>query len=254
MVVEQLAKNSKLTLKISDVVKLYKAGMSTADIAGKTNVSIRYINLVLKNNNVERRPRGSWKRQYTLNEDYFKTWSNNMAYILGFFVASKDTQTISIAQKEIEILNSIKTELKSEHPIIQNKKTGVYMLMLNSKIMRKDIIEIHGINPNKCLNLKFPKIPAEFMSHFVRGYFDGDGCIYKDKYFVNIVGGSKSFMESLVKILASQNINAVIKSFEHHYRVYISGDDPIKKFSAWIYKDKELYLQRKYIRFHKENK
>lgn len=38
-----------------------------------------------------------------MNEDYFKTWSNNMAYILGFFIAddtvARDMQSISFAQK-----------------------------------------------------------------------------------------------------------------------------------------------------------
>jgi DNA-binding transcriptional regulator WhiA len=176
-----------------------------------------------------------------------------MAYILGFFVADglvdKDNQLISIAQKEKEILEKIKIELGSDQPLRQNKNTGVYMLNLSSKIMKNDIINLHGIMPNKSLDVKFPYVPEVYLSHFIRGYFDGDGCIYKNKNFVNIVGGSLDFMESLMAIFSKHNFHPVLKTFDKHYRVYISGIENIKRFSSWIYQDKELYLQRKYDRF-----
>ena len=48
---------------------------------------------------------GSWKRKYDITEDYFKTWSNNMAYILGFIAADgviqKENQCVSISQKKV---------------------------------------------------------------------------------------------------------------------------------------------------------
>ncbi|PFJ83212.1 hypothetical protein COI97_30425, partial [Bacillus cereus] len=69
------------------------------------NVSARYIRMVLTDNNVPRRAIGSWKRKYGITEDYFKTWSNNMAYILGFIVAD------GVIQKESYILENIKKEL-----------------------------------------------------------------------------------------------------------------------------------------------
>ena len=69
------------------------------------NVSARYIRMVLSDNNVPRRAIGSWKRKYDITEDYFKTWSNNMAYILGFIAADgaipKENQCVSISQKKV---------------------------------------------------------------------------------------------------------------------------------------------------------
>lgn len=246
---------SRRTMEIEEMINLYLAGHGTKEIAEVANVTPRYVNLVLSKNNIEKRPFGHWKRQYQLNENYFKTWSNNMAYIFGFFVADgvvdKDNQLISIAQKEKEILEKIKIEIGSDQPLKQNKNTGVYMLNLSSKIMKNDIINLHGIMPNKSLDVKFPYVPEEYLSHFIRGYFDGDGCIYENKNFVNIVGGSLDFMESFMVIFSKQNFHPVLKKFDKHYRVYISGHDNIKRFSSWMYQDKELYLQRKYDRFHK---
>lgn len=78
---------SKCTMEKSEIIKLYLDGSSTSDIANLANVTSRYVRMVLTDNNVEMRARGSWKRKYDINEDFFKTWSNNMAYILGFFIA-----------------------------------------------------------------------------------------------------------------------------------------------------------------------
>lgn len=184
----------KRTLETEEIIKLYKSGVSTEKIGARANVSARYIRMLLNANNIKMRPHGSWKRKYSLNEDYFKTWSNNMAYILGFFIAdgmvARDTQMISFSQKEKYILKNIRYEMKSNHPIIKNKKTGIYILNLNSKIMRKDLIKLQGVMPNKAHQIKFPDVPNQFLSHFIRGFFDGDGFVTYEKYFVSIVGGS----------------------------------------------------------------
>ena len=246
----------KRTLETKEIIKRYEDGESTTEIARLASVSPRYIRMLLKDNNVEMRPRGSWKRKYTLNEDYFKTWSNNMAYILGFFIAdgtiARDLQFVSLSQKEEYILDDIKRELGSNHPIYKNKKTGVYILNLNSQIIKKDLIEIHGVKPNKSSTIEFPYVPREYMSHFIRGYFDGDGFVKYEKYFVSFVGGSKSFMKSLRMEIESNGFETNYTEHNTHFRVYISGRKTIKLFSDWMYKNKGLYLKRKYEAFQKE--
>jgi intein/homing endonuclease len=247
--------DNKRILSIEDIIKLYQNGKGTSEIANIANISLRRVNQILTKENVEKRAFGYWKRQYTVNEDYFKNWSNNMAYILGFFVADGlidgKNQLISFSQKDREILEKIKAELGSNQPLTQNKRTGVFMLNISSKIMKMDLMEIHGIMPNKSKVVKFPHVPKEYLSHFIRGYFDGDGCIYKDRHFINIVGGSLDFMESLVEIFSNQGLGPILKSFGKHYRVYISGFHNIKNFANWIYHEKEIYLRRKFERFEK---
>lgn len=86
--------------------------------------------MVLSDSNVPRRAIGSWKRKYDINENYFKTWSNNMAYILGFIAADgviqKENQCVSISQKESYILEDIKKELNTNQPLYQNKNRRIY--------------------------------------------------------------------------------------------------------------------------------
>ncbi|MBJ8028566.1 LAGLIDADG family homing endonuclease [Bacillus cereus group sp. N21] len=197
------------------MIKLYLEGESTSNIAKLANVSPRYIRMILADNKVERRARGSWKRKYNLNEDYFKHWSNNMAYILGFFIAdgviTKDNQTVSISQKDSRILEDIKIELNSNQPLYQNKNTGVYMLNLNSKIMKNDLMDLHGIMPCKSYDLQFPFVPKEYLHHFIKGYFDGDG-----------------YVNSLIQTLQEQNLKPNFINKKTHFRVILSGRKTIK--------------------------
>ncbi|TPV42230.1 LAGLIDADG family homing endonuclease [Bacillus dicomae] len=250
-------KNSKCKLSKSEIIHLYAEGKSTSEIAMLANVSARYIRMVLSDSNVPRRAIGSWKRKYDITENYFKMWSNNMAYILGFIVADgaipKENQCVSISQKESYILEDIKKELKTNQPLYQNKKTGVYMLNINSKTIKDDLMNIHGIRPCKSFNIEFPFVPEEYLHHFVRGYFDGDGHVNSHKYFVSFVGGSYNFMNSFKDILENNKFQLSFVDKEKQYRIYLSGKNNVNKFSQWIYKDKGLHLKRKYNIFQEKN-
>ncbi|MBS9803570.1 endonuclease [Bacillus toyonensis] len=196
-------KNSKCKLSKSEITQQYAEGKSTSEIATLANVSARYIRMVLSDSNVPRRAIGSWKRKYDITENYFKTWSNNMAYILGFIAAD------GVIQKENYI-------------------------------------------PCKSFNIEFPLVPEEYLHHFVRGYFDGDGYVKYETYTVSFVGGSYNFMNSLNQVLQNHNLPADLLNQNKHYRVILTGRKPIQLFSKWIYKDKDIYLHRKYEEFQKE--
>ena len=93
------------------------------------NVSARYIRMVLSDNNVPKARYRELEEKYDITEDYFKTWSNNMAYILGFIAADgviqKENQCVSISQKESYILEDIK-RTKTNQPLYQNKNRRIY--------------------------------------------------------------------------------------------------------------------------------
>ncbi|EMK2597174.1 hypothetical protein V8U20_004190 [Bacillus cereus] len=249
-------KKSKCKLSKAEIIHMYTEGESTSEIAMLANVSARYIRMVLSDSNVPRRAIGSWKREYDITENYFKTWSNNMAYILGFIAADgaipKENQCVSISQKESYILEDIKKELKTNQPLYQNKKTGVYMLNINSKTIKDDLMNIHGIRPCKSFNIEFPFVPEEYLHRFVRGYFDGDGHVNSHKYFVSFVGGSYNFMNSFKDILENNKFQLSFVDKEKQYRIYLSGKNNVNKFSQWIYKNKGLHLKRKYNIFQEK--
>ena len=81
--------------------------------------------------------------------------------------------------------------------------------------MYNDLLKL-GITPQKSLTLQFPKnIPDEYLSHFIRGEFDGDGSFYiqksnkkKNRYLNASVIGNVDFLTILKNKLKNNNIES----------------------------------------------
>ena len=219
--------------------------------------------------------------RYKIKDDFFQIWSNEMAYVLGFLYAdgtiidakSSRTQYIAFSSKDKNILDSVKFLLQSKHPIYirppqktlhRNGKiyesSKSFCLRIGNRKMFADLKKI-GLTPNKSKTIKFPtNIPNKYLSHFIRGYFDGDGCIYLQrskgktqkliikKLSIIFTSGSKIFLEGLNSSLRKNielNQNKVYNS-HWSYELRYSTSDTIKLFK-FLYKDlsKNTYLKRK---------
>ena len=123
-----------------------------------------------------------------VNKSFFKSWSDEMAYILGFFAADgyitlnkrgANFWCIQITDKQL--LESIRLAVNSEHKISirfgQKNESDKYRLQIGSKEMCDDLRAL-GFKELKTKNMVVPKIPKKYLSHFVRGYFDGDGNVW----------------------------------------------------------------------------
>src|SRR3989344_325166 len=108
---------------------------------------------------------------------YFKKWSRDMAYVLGFFVADGSMITnkrgahfVEFQVTDKEILLKIKKSLESGHKISVRIRNGnqksLYRLQIGSKIMFNDLFRL-GFTQKKSLTLKFPKVPRKYLADFV---------------------------------------------------------------------------------------
>lgn len=111
-----------------------------------------------------------------------------MSYILGFFAADgnmiktrRETHYISLEICDKEIIEKYKLLVKAEHKIGQRKSkedgTIRYRLQIGSEEIYHDLEKL-GFRDNKTFNMCLPNIPPEYLSDFVRGYFDGDGNVW----------------------------------------------------------------------------
>jgi hypothetical protein len=134
---------------------------------------------------------------------------------------------------------------------------------LRSHTMFDDLIAL-GLAQRKSTKNILPVVKPESYSHFVRGVFDGDGCIgvhrqnYKDKIYryphVEIVG-SRALMEDFnTKICKSIGIPE--RNIQKHsmsnflFRWRIHGDEIVGKFYNYIYPWKDVAcLKRKRDKF-----
>ena len=142
-----------------------------------------------------------------IDRDFFKNWTKEMAYIFGFWIAdgdmTKNKNQISFASNDYDLLEMIKSNLKSEHNIHKNGIKG-FRLTICNRIIHDDLVKLGG-TPAKSLTIQFPEVPDEFLSHFIRGEFDGDGCNYihidnkgnGNRYLVSSFAGNVDFLTSL---------------------------------------------------------
>ena len=253
--------------KYNEIVKLYKEGLSSVEIAKLYGVTHKVITRILDKCGIQRRNGG--RRKYKLNENYFDDIDTpNKAYILGFLYAdgsnseSKCTISMSLQEEDRYILEKIRKEVGSEKPLefldYSNKHDGgynyknQYRLLMFSRHMC-DALKDKGVVPNKSLVLQWPTfLRDDLYSHFLRGYIDGDGYIQPHKWehcvdFISTYDFCKKAQEYIENKLG---IKCRLDDASCHNGIttylYIRYKEQVKLFLDYIYQDAELYLERKY--------
>ena len=131
-----------------------------------------------------------------------------------------------------------------------------YRISFRSDKCKQDLINL-GCVPKKSLILTFPseeQVPNNLIKHFIRGYFDGDGWFTNtEKCFqVGIIGTENFISGFLEKVKELINTNNTI--FEVHRengaKRYVFGSyNDVSNFLNWIYKDSNIFLDRKYNQY-----
>ncbi len=116
-----------------------------------------------------------------------------MAYALGFFTADgcltvnpRGSHYIEFTCNDRDVLEKIRSAMGSRHKIGRRvrrnpNETQTFRLQIGSKAMFDDIRKL-GFTVNKTKNLTLPRVPDRYFTDYVRGYFDGDGCISYGSY------------------------------------------------------------------------
>ena len=207
----------------------------------------------------------SWKKN--VNTNYFeKIDSYEKAYFLGFIYADGSISSNSNTNQKVfsfvlqlqdrYILENLhkKMNLKTKISIYKNSaKLHVY----DSKLYN-DLNNLGVYEDKSHKDFSIPSIDKKYLSSFILGYFDGDGCITikqnKTCGGVNITCNSNVFLKEIQNILNNQNIKNYIKKINkptgYLYVLYISGKENQIKFRDYIYKDYNNSLIRKKEKFY----
>lgn len=148
----------------------------------------------------------NWNRfDYKVNIDFFKKWSSQMAYILGFTFADGNIYKTTLSwdlKEDKELLEKINHVMDSDYPISFRRNS--FRIRISNPIIINDLQKL-GIYPNKSKNMLLPAIPSRFFSHFARGFFDGDGWVYiresRNEISVGFSSGSLEFLEQFTNKL-----------------------------------------------------
>ena len=196
-------------------------------------------------------------RKWHINKDYFKTWNGNMAYVLGFWFADGCIYRgrlfdITVSKKDKYIVKKIKDELQYEGPISDYVDRQACRINFSCKVIYDDIVKLGGME-RKSLEISFPNVPKEYLSDFIRGYFDGDGCIRNlknNRVILAFTSGSKKFLNSLLSIL-KQECQVVGGSYDASSQSLRFGKRDSIKIGEYMYKNNpKLFLLRKREKFN----
>lgn len=189
--------------------------------------------------------------------------SEEKAYWLGFFYADAYNNE-KLGRLVIELQEHDKNHLtkcakffgKPRKPFKQIKNKGKYIayrLELNSKHLTKMLAD-KGCHQTKSFDITFPFwIDKNLIRHFIRGYFDGDGCLYVNKSEDQLgmhITSTKEMITAIHDLLMKElNINSYI-SYPEKYtgntcRLDSGGSRRISKFCEWLYEGATIFLDRK---------
>lgn len=203
-------------------------------------------------------------------ESFFDSWSPNMAYVLGYFSADGSMYKnprggcyISFTSSDLILVQNIKKILKvaSNIEVYRPKNTHWkirYTLQVGSKIVFDKLLKL-GLTPKKSLSLVLPPVPDTVLSHFIRGYFDGDGHTYYGiskrsdrkgsvKHLqLGLRCGSKNFLNDLrTKISQIYKIGHGSLSYSSRaFTLAYSGEDVVKLYHFVYPSEGVLCLERK---------
>lgn len=181
------------------------------------------------------------------------------AYWLGFLyadgnVSNKENKIeLSLSMCDYSHIEKFKKYVGLNNKICFREKQQAYRFSFRSYEIKDNLIN-NGCIPKKSLILQFPdknQVPDELLRHFMRGYFDGDGCFCNTNCcFEASFLGTEDFINGFLKrgpdIFTKSNYGIYNGSASKKIKKYSVYRHNIKEFLNYLYKDANIYLDRKY--------
>lgn len=268
---------SKYDFLAQDIISLYIDECYTfPQLEKRFGISGKIITFLLEKHGYKARSNSECHRKYPINEHFFdKIDTQEKAYIIGLLYADghnrSDSNKVILGLKESDkhILDQINNLIqptksltfKDLSYIRKNKgfekSQNQYILTIYNKHISERLNELGISKGVKSFTLTFPTwLDESLIRHFIRGYFDGDGCLFinnKNAPGVSIIS-TLSFCLSLKEILyhiisIKSTIDLTHNSNNNMRYINIGGRNQVMKFLDWIYKDSTIHLERKYDKY-----
>lgn len=209
------------------------------------------------------------------NENFFESIDSELkAYLLGFLTADgsvgeKGRVCLQITIDDEYICKLLQANIsKNTKLYYRDGKTirkNQCSWIVNSLKMLDDLKK-YTIVPNKTIKeLSFNMIDDSLKIHFIRGYFDGDGCYYYGKTKTRVrstINFTNSTKNILVEIrnyfLENHDLNLSLEekisvTKNKYYVLALYGHKKCWKFCELIYKNSNYFLQRKFDKYFLAN-
>lgn len=242
-----------------DIKKLYQSGLTISQVADKFNVSYTGMLNALRKLGVTRRPAA---RKYVVNEHIFDVIdTEEKAYWLGFLYADgcliKTHVTLTLAEKDRDHIERFVDFMGSDTPIsikTQNLQTkNPYpraTVTISGKHLSERLKEL-GIVVARPVPVQdiWRQIPPNLLHHWVRGFFDGDGCAEKRPHihFAVTLPTGDSLKELLAKSAGTNPNIKMVKNVKSNIIVSLKykGHNNAMKIIHYMYDNATIWMPRK---------
>lgn len=239
---------------LEKAIELYKQGVSQHELQNKMRLidSVKLRKELIKRG-IEIRP----NRQKRYNEHYFDVIdTEEKAYWLGFIYADGHNGTkgleVTINEKDKSHLEKLSQAFESNLKLSYRPKQRAYRFCINNSHLKNRLNEL-GVTRNKTFNISFPSfLPKELQRHFIRGYFDGDGCIVqvegKTRQIIRAeLIGTENFLTELMKVVGIECQLLRNKRWKEGTptRYFSACGEQGIKFLKFMYEDCSIALDRK---------
>lgn len=204
-------------------------------------------------------------RKYKVNDDYFANQNDKMAYFLGFLMADGNVSStdnkiqICLSEEDADFLEFFYNEIGGSpiaHYTQNNGKQKICRWQCLSSKIKKDLI-YYDVIPRKTGFAKIPtNLRKDFYPDFIRGYFDGDGCIWIEKNGAvgfSITSHNKEILEQIIEYFKENNIPEVKIKIDNRYNTNYSfkyrKKASEKIYNLLYYNDTCLRMKRKFDKF-----
>ena len=169
-------------------------------------------------------------------KNFFSEWSPEMAWVLGLIFSDghikvtrpgKPGRACKLDSIDIDLLEQVRSLTGVTTGIHKHKNRSIYSLQVGATTVC-EYLEDYGVLQTKTHTMEFPDVPPSCLPHFVRGLWDGDGCIFsryrtrnrnrltytQNEVTTEYVCGSLMFITSLHDTIAQYvGIGATIKAY-----------------------------------------
>ena len=204
------------------------------------------------------------------------------AYLLGFYAADgninelRKTLRVHLQKQDSDIIYLFKdfispdarTFIKPEHKTTGRNGKEItahesFGIDITSSQICQSLVELGFGYKKSNEELHIPNINESLIRHFIRGYFDGDGCITgwvsvekgksdRFRYSFDICGKTASLLNEIIKFFANCDIKINLNYLKRDdmFRIKTSSKKEIEKIFHLLYDNSNFYMTRKFNKFN----
>lgn len=247
------------------IISDYLSGMTQKQVGIENGVGRDAVGNILRKFCVPTREytgsRSVARREWEWNTYFFDEFTHVTAYWAGFLIADGNitdkgnVMALVIQEKDLNHLEKFCYHIGlSTDAIYKDKKWRAYGIHLNYENLGHQLLK-WGIGPRKSKKFFVPNFPVDLLPHFLRGWIDGDGSVYRYGRSSRIVvsSGNKESLEWFSDALRFLGYDGNIgvkrtssKIYPNNYYLYIGGANQVSNVCDLLLVDEYFCMKRKW--------